>query len=227
MNWEHFKAIVWLRDRLFRNRLRRSGMANTVVTTIVLGLALLSSVAMFFVALLVGVKTLPYASPDKVLYLWNVVIGAFLLFWTIGLMTELQRSEVISFEKLLYFPISLSGTFLVNYLSSFVSITLIAFVPAMIGLCIASVVAIGPSLLITFPLLAGLVLMVTAVTYHFRGWLAALMMNKRRRRTLIAFITAGFIILSQLPNLLNTRYWRSAPTETLSPRNSSWKSSTD
>ena len=76
MNWEHFKAIVWLRDRLFRNRLRRSGMANTVVTTIVLGLALLSSVAMFFVALLVGVKTLPYASPDQVLYLWNVVIGA-------------------------------------------------------------------------------------------------------------------------------------------------------
>jgi ABC-2 type transport system permease protein len=209
LNWEHLKAVVWLRQRLFRNWLRRSGKANTVVTTIVLSGALLSSVALFFVALLVGFKTLPHASPDQVLYLWNVVIGLFLLFWTIGLMTELQRSEVISFEKLLYFPISLSGTFLVNYVSSFFSISLIAFVPAMIGLCIASVVALGPSLLITFPLLAGLVLMVTAVTYHFRGWLAALMVNKRRRRTLVAFITAGFIVLAQIPNLLGRTYFHS------------------
>ena len=209
MNWEHLKAVVWLRLRLFRNRLRRTGRVNTLVTTMALGLALLSSVALFFIALFVGVKALPNASPDRVLYLWNVVIGLFLSFWTIGLITELQRSEVISFENLLYFPISLSGTFLVNYVSSFASISLIVFVPAMLGLCIASVVAIGPSLLVTFPLLAGLVLMVTAVTYHFRGWLAALMTNKRRRRTLIAFITAGFVILAQIPNLLNRYFLRS------------------
>ena len=68
-----------------------------------------------------------------------------------GLMTELQRSEAISFEKLLYLPISLGGAFLVNYLSSFVSLTLIAFLPAMIGLCIASVIAVGPALLISLP----------------------------------------------------------------------------
>ena len=80
MNWEHLKAIVWLRERLFRNWLRRSGKLNAVVTGIVRGLALLTSVALFFVALLVGIKTLPHASPEQVLYLWNVLIGLFLFF---------------------------------------------------------------------------------------------------------------------------------------------------
>ena len=140
---------------------------------------------------------------------WNVVIGLFLFSWAIGLLTELQRSEVISFQKLLYYPISLTGTFLVNYLSSFASFTLIVFLPAMVGLCIASVVALGPYFLVTLPMLFGLVLMVTAVTYQFRGWLASLMMNKRRRRTLVTAIGAAFILLVQLPNLFNRLYLRS------------------
>jgi len=206
LNWEHLKAVVWLRQRLLRNWLRRSGMANTVITAILLSLALIASISMFFVSIVVGVKVLPHASPETVLFVWNVLISMFLVSWTIGLVTELQRSEVISFQKLLYFPISLSGTFLVNYLGSFASFTLIAFLPTMIGLCIASVVALGPSFLVTFPLLACLVLMVTAVTYQFRGWLAALMVNKRRRRTLVALITAGFVIVAQIPQLLN-RYF--------------------
>jgi len=208
LNWEHLKAIVWLRQRLFRNWLRRSGMANTVITAILLSLALIASVSMFFVSVVVGVRLLPHATPEQVLFLWNVVIGLFLVSWTIGLLTELQRSEVISFQKLLYFPISLSGTFLVNYVGSFASFTLIAFLPTMIGLCIASVVALGPSFLITFPLLACLVLMVTAVTYQFRGWLAALMANKRRARAVMTAIGAAAIILFQIPNFLNRMYFR-------------------
>ena len=209
MNWEHLKAIVWLRQRLFFNWLRRSGIANTIVTGILMGLGILASLVMFFVALVLGIKLLPNATTEQLLVVWNVVIGAFLFSWTIGLLTELQRSEVISFQKLLYYPISLTGTFLVNYLSSFASFTLVIFLPAMIGLCIASIVALGPYFLVTLPMLFGLVLMVTAVTYQFRGWLASLMMNKRRRRTLVTAIGAAFILLVQLPNLFNRLYLRS------------------
>jgi hypothetical protein len=57
-------------------------------------------------------------------------------------------------------------------------------------------------------MLFGLVLMVTAVTYQFRGWLASLMMNKRRRRTLVTAIGAAFILIVQLPNLFNRLYLR-------------------
>ena len=209
MNWEHLKAIVWLRQRLFFNWLRRSGIANTIVTGILMALGLVASAVMFFVTLLLGIKLLPSATTDQLLVVWNVVIGLFLFSWAIGLLTELQRSEVISFQKLLYYPISLTGTFLVNYLSSFASFTLVVFLPAMVGLCIASVVALGPYFLVTLPMLFGLVLMVTAVTYQFRGWLASLMMNKRRRRTLVTAIGAAFILLVQLPNLFNRLYLRS------------------
>jgi hypothetical protein len=53
---------------------------------------------------------------------------------------------------------------------------------------------------------------VTAVTYQFQGWLASLMVNKRRRRMVIVLVTSTFILLGQLPNLINLwgRPWRSS-----------------
>jgi ABC-2 type transport system permease protein len=209
VNWEHLEAIVWLRQRLFFNALRRSGIANTIVTSIIVCLALLGSVVALVVSLVAGIYLLPKASPDQVLIVWNVLIGAFLVSWTIGLLTELQRSEVLSFQKLLYYPISLFGTFLVNYVSSLVSVTLILFVPAMFGLCVASVVALGPRYLVLFPLLFGLIVMVTALSYHLRGWLAALMVNKRRRRTMVTVITITCVLLAQLPQIVPRLLMRS------------------
>src|SRR5262249_10860396 len=53
------------------------------------------------------------------------------------------------------------------------------------------------------------IFMVTAWTYCLRGWLAALMVNKRRRRAIIVWITLGFILLSQMPNfVVNSRLFR-------------------
>src|SRR5207248_2925398 len=61
----------------------------------------------------------------------------------------------------------------------------------------------GPALIWTLPLLAAFLLMVTALTYQFQGWLASLMSNPRKKRAIIFGITAIFILVSQLPNLLN------------------------
>lgn len=209
MSWEHLKAVCWLRWRLFQNRLRQSGTLNTVLTTIVAALGLVASVSMFFVTLFAGWALLPKASPTHVLFLWNGIAVAFLFAWMTGVFVELQRADAISLEKLLHFPLSPSSAFVVNYASSFVSVTLVLFLPAMIGLAIASVVAGGPSMLVVFPLVAGFVLCVTAVTYQFRGWLAALMVNQRRRRTIIASATMAFVLLAQLPNLINLTFMRS------------------
>jgi hypothetical protein len=46
-------------------------------------------------------------------------------------------------------------------------------------------------------------LMITALTYQFQGWLAALMSNPRRRRTVIMLATVTFVLIVQLPQLLN------------------------
>ena len=40
-------------------------------------------------------------------------------------------------------------------------------------------------MLLLLPLLAAFLLMVTGITHQFRGWLASLMVNPRRRRTVI------------------------------------------
>ena len=61
----------------------------------------------------------------------------------------------------------------------------------------------GILLVPVFLLLAAFFLMVTALTYQLQGWLASLMSNPRRRRTVVVATTAIFVLIVQLPNLLN------------------------
>ncbi|MEX0936867.1 MAG: hypothetical protein WDZ59_03330 [Pirellulales bacterium] len=203
MNWQHVKAILHLRWRLSVNRWKRSGTLNTIVMFAIVVMALSAVVWAFLGALLIGIFVLRDSDPDQLLLIWDAVVVAFVFFWMIGLVTELQRSESLSLEKLLHLPISLTGTFLLNYLTSLLSLSMIVFLPLMAGLSIAMAVVKGPAMLITWPLLATFILMVTAVTYQFRGWLATLMLNKRRRRTIIALVTVGFILLAQIPNIVS------------------------
>ena len=75
MNWEHLKAIVWLRQRLFFNWLRRSGTANTIVTGILMCLGMVASAVLFFASLLLGIKFLPKATSDQLLVVWTADHG--------------------------------------------------------------------------------------------------------------------------------------------------------
>jgi len=83
------------------------------------------------------------------------------------------------------------------------SLTLIVFAPAMFGLILGlSVGRDAATLLLLLPLTA-LIFMVTAVTYQFQGWLAALMVNQRRRRTIMVAATVALVLISQAPQLFN------------------------
>jgi ABC-2 type transport system permease protein len=200
---DHLRTILWLRWRMSMNQLRRSGIASSVILGLLAVLILSSSISLFFIALIVGVLTLPKAAPDVLMYVWDGIVFTFLMLWMIGLVAELQRAEVLSLQKLLHLPVSLSGTFVINYLGSLLSLTMVILLPGMIGLTIALVAAKGVVMLLVFPLLAGFLLMVTALTYQFQGWLAALMVNQRKRRTVIVIVTMVFVLVFQLPNLLN------------------------
>jgi hypothetical protein len=143
------------------------------------------------------------------MYAWDGVLLAFAFFWMIGLITELQRTEPLSLSKFLHLPVSVNGAFLINYISSLLRLSLIMFVPTMLGFCVALVRVKGPLFLLTLPSLAAFLLMVTALTYQFQGWLASLMNNPRRRRTVVVVTTMIFVLIVQLPNLLNvsTGFW--------------------
>lgn len=211
MNWQHFQTFLWLRWRLRLNQLKRGGLANAIILAILTFLIVFGSIFLFAGSLLVGLFALGDVSPLVLLLVWDGLIVVFLFFWCTGLLSELQRSEALSLNKFLHLPVSLTGAFLINYISSLFSVNLALFVPAMLGLALGLVFSRGAAMLWQLPLLAAFVLMVTGVTYQFQGWLAALMVNKRRRRTIIVTATMIFIVICQLPNLVNViRPWESA-----------------
>jgi ABC-2 type transport system permease protein len=203
VNWHHLHTLLWVRWRLTVNHIRRQGALSLIILSIGSGFALFASVVGFFVALIAGRMFLPDTSPAVLMYLCDGWVLAFLLFWTIGVMADLQRGEMLSLDKLLHLPTTLAEVFLFNFLSSLVSLTTLTFVPPMLGLAIAAVLTQGPASLVMFPLQAAFVLMICAVTYQFRGWLATLMSNKRRQRTVMVAITCVFIVVLQAPQAIN------------------------
>jgi hypothetical protein len=201
VNWEQLRTIVWLRWRLSRNQwVRQGGLGAVIALFIGLGAFSLASVS-FLLSLLAGALWLGRASSTVI---WSIYLGAtvlFLFFWAIGLLTELQRSETIDLQRLMHLPVVLGQTFVINYIASHLSLSLVIVVPALLGLALGLAVSRGPAMLLLAPLALGMVGMVTAWTYYLRGWLAALMTNPRRRRAIIMGLTLGIILVAQGPNV--------------------------
>lgn len=202
MNWEHLKTFLWLRWRLIANRNKRAGatwfILQGILTAILVGSGLVALVG----GIAAGYTLLPKAPPAVFMYVWDGVVAAFLFLWMVELTVELQRSELLSLDKFLHLPVSLGGAFVINYLGSMSSLGAIIFLPLMLGLSIGLVFSVGPIMLLLFPLIGAFALMVTALTHQFRGWLASLMVNQRRRRTVITMVTFSFILMTQLPNII-------------------------
>lgn len=201
MNREQLKTILWLRWRLMCNQWRRSGGLGAVIAIIVGVSAILLAVFAFGGALLGAAFGLGTVSPLVIMGIWFGITVFFLFLWTIGLLTELQRSETIDLQKLMHLPVALGQMFVINYLVSHFTLSIVLIVPAMLGLGIGLAIARGPEMILLVPLALSMVLMITAWTYCLRGWLATMMTNPRRRRTVIMCITFTIVLLSQGPNL--------------------------
>jgi hypothetical protein len=207
VNRQHLLAFLWLRWRLLINQLRRGGISNVIVLGLLAAVLVPMVPGLFVAGILVGLFALPQVDPEYLpmvlLFVWDGLVVLFLFFWMIGLMTELQRSEVLALNKFLHLPVSLTGAFLINYLGSLLSVNLLLFVPAVLGLALGLAGGVGPQMLLLLPAAAALLLAVTALTYQFQGWMASLMSNPRRRRTVLVLVMMTFILVFQLPNLIN------------------------
>jgi len=202
MNWSQLRTIIWLRWRLTRNQWSRGGKFNAVLSIIVTGIGLALGFAGCIVGVLAGTFALAKASPPVMLIVWDLIVGVFLFLWLAGIVSEIQRSEMIDISRLLHLPISLRNVFVINYLASHLTISIILFLPGMVGLSLGLILGGRGFMILMFPLALGMVFMITAWSYCLRGWLVTLMMNKRRRRTIIAGVTFAFILLTQLPYII-------------------------
>ncbi len=202
MDWSQLRTILWLRWRLTRNQFARGGSINTILSILIMVIILLIGAIGGIVSLLFGIFSFKTISPSRMLITWDVITIAFLFFWLIGLVSEIQRSETIDIGKLLHLPTSLKDVFLINYIASHVTFSVIIFVPIMLGLCIGLIFGHGAIMILLLPLVLGFIFMITSWTYCLRGWLITLMSNPRKRRTVIAIVTFAFILVTQLPNML-------------------------
>jgi hypothetical protein len=217
VNWDQLKTILWLRWRLTRNQWTRSKGTAAIAAIIAGGVCLLGG-ASFLGALLGGMMGLAEAKPTVVWAVWLAVTVAFLFFWMIGLLSEIQRSESIDLQRLLHLPVGLGQIFVINYLASHLAASIIVFVPAMMGLVLGLAISRGPAMLLLAPLALGMVCMISAWTYCLRGWLAILMSNPRRRRNVTMVIVLAFILLGQGPNLyFNVFHRYNVPKSSASP----------
>jgi hypothetical protein len=180
---------------------RRSGGLGAVLTVLVLMLAIVAAAGSFIVALLGGLFGLAKEKPETIMLVWLILTIIFLLSWMAGLLAELQRSETIDLQKLMHLPVGLGQMFVINYLASHFAFSIIIILPATAGLALGLALGYGVQMILLLPLAWSMVFMITAWTYCLRGWLAALMSNPRRRRTVIVCITLFFVVLGQGPNL--------------------------
>lgn len=200
MNQEQLQTILWLRWRLTRNQWQRAGGFGAVLAVIIAVGAVGLGGATFVGGLLGAALGLGEVQPEVVMGICLGVTVAFLVFWLIGLLAELQRAETIDLQRLLHLPVALGQMFAINFVASHFALSIILMVPAMTGLALGLTIARGPVMLLLLPLAWSMVFMISAWTYCLRGWLAAMMSNPRRRRAIIMGITLAFILIFQIPN---------------------------
>jgi len=185
------------------NQIKRAGTLNAILTAILAGFGVVASLGLLVAGLVVGAVVMPQLSPAIRMYIWDGAVILLIFFWMIGLLAQLQRAEAVSFDRVLHLPVSPAAAYLVNYLSSFFSVSLILIIPGMVGLALGQIYAAGPVMLLAFPLLTVFVVALTALTYQFQGWLAAQVENPRRRQMVVMLITTGFVLVSQVPGILH------------------------
>jgi ABC-2 type transport system permease protein len=201
MNWTQLSTILWLRWRLSRNQFVRGGSLNAALQILGLICGVILCVGSGIAGLLAGALGLSKASPMITLVVWDIIIGLFLFIWFISVLAEIQRAESIDLARILHLPVSLQGVFVMNYIASLLTPSIIIFLPGTIGICLGLVWSKGLSMLWLLPLLLTFLFLLTAWAYCVRGWLVTVMVNPRKRRNIILIATMSIVLVGQLPNL--------------------------
>jgi ABC-2 type transport system permease protein len=202
MNWEQLRAILWLRWRLTKNRFVRGGQLNAVLAVFIIAVLVLGAAGLGIGGIALGYFAATQTPPMMLMLLWDGLVFAFLILWLSGLLVEIQRSESIDLTKLLHLPVTLYQVFFFNYIASHFAPTIVLCLPAMLGLCLGLILRLGPFMALLVPVVIAFVFMITAWTYCLRGWLAALMVNKRKRRAIILWVTITIVLCGQIPIVL-------------------------
>ena len=162
----------------------------------------------FLLALSLGIFLLPNASPVDILWAWDGILLAFLFFRVWGIATDLRADDALSMQNFLHLPLAPSDVFVLNAVAQHLQPSPLIFGAALLGLSLASIFALGPAHVVLLPLALAAFWCVIAVTRQLQTFLAALMVNKRRRGTIVAVSFLVAMLLIQGPNIyLQVENW--------------------
>ena len=193
--------ILLLRWQLTRNQVRKSGGLGAAIAGVIALVAALIAAGSLSGGLAVGALLLKDATPQTIMSVWLGFTVVFLFVWVTGLLANMQRSESIDLQQLMHLPVPLGRIFVFNFLASHLTPSLAIAIPAIIGLASGLVVSRGATMLLVLPLALGTVFMVTAWTYCLRGWLAAMISNPRKRRSVIMMLGVSVMLLIPVTGL--------------------------
>src|SRR4051794_10164260 len=111
MNRNQLKTILWLRWRLTQNQWSRSRGIGAAIAVIVAIAAVMLAALSFGGGVVAGALALKTANAETVRWVWFGLTLAFLFMWTVGLLSELQRSEAIDLQRLMHLPVALGQMF--------------------------------------------------------------------------------------------------------------------
>ena len=199
MNWKHLKALIQLRMSLSRNQQIKVSRLNYYLTKIGTAFILIQAVVSFFAtAGLVGVFGRA-VSMGYVCKIWHYALLGLMFYWALMVLGQLQQTETVSFEKLLHLPVSFSGAFFLNYLSSFSNSAVLLGAPVLFGIACGAILAKGAIGLGLLFATIGWLFLLSTLTYLFRGWVSRVVKNKRTKAilgiTVPCVIVTLFILL--------------------------------
>ena len=197
----HLRAVVWLRWKLWQRLWHREGRLFRGLGVLAAGLAVVTGGFSFLLALGLGIFLLPKAGPVAVLINWGALVAFFVVFRLCGVIASLQRGEGLPLDNLLHLPFAPHQVFLLNFALSQLTLSTVIFVPAFVGLGIASTVALDVRNVVLIPASLALVLCVAAVLYQVQGWIASAVAAKPHRVLIGSLLGVALLLLSQAPGM--------------------------
>ena len=204
----HFQTFVWLRWRIRTNQLRHGSALGKALAAILLILFAIATLGLFVAGGILGALVPRLAPVENYFLFWDAFIALFCFTWVIHVATDIQRSDAITFDRILHLPVSFSQAFAINYLSSLMSMTFVSLITFCVGFILGSCFSVGPIALLFFLPFTVFAVAITALTYQLQGWLAAFMSNPRRRQMVMIALPLCIIVVSQIPAIFATRFAR-------------------
>lgn len=203
---EQVKNFVWLRWRIQSNQLSKSSAIGKVIAALMLVAFVMGTMAALAIGTALGIFLPRLMAREYYFLLWNGLIAVTCILWLFYLIADLQRTEAITFDRLLHLPISFAQVFAINYVSSWLGLHTLCLTGLGFGFIFGSAFSLGPIALLFFLPFTAFLIALTALTYQFQGWIATLMSNPRKRRAILIGLPFALVALIQVPALVISRF---------------------